>query len=44
MGETGSGKTSLINLIPRFYDTNSGEVLVDGVNVRSVSSHSSAHK
>lgn len=34
MGETGSGKTSLINLIPRFYDTAKGEVLVDGVNVR----------
>ncbi|NLZ47130.1 MAG: ABC transporter ATP-binding protein, partial [Clostridiales bacterium] len=34
MGETGSGKTSLINLIPRFYDTSKGEVLVDGVNVR----------
>jgi len=34
LGETGSGKTSLINLIPRFYDVTGGEVLVDGVNVR----------
>ncbi|MBR6045998.1 MAG: ABC transporter ATP-binding protein [Ruminococcus sp.] len=34
MGPTGSGKTSLINLIPRFSDCSSGEVLVDGVNVR----------
>lgn len=34
MGETGSGKTSLINLISRCYDATSGEVLVDGVNVR----------
>lgn len=34
MGETGSGKTSLIQLIPRFYDPQEGEVLVDGKNVK----------
>ena len=33
MGETGCGKTSLIHLIPRFYEPTAGEVLVDGVNV-----------
>ncbi|MBO7333448.1 MAG: ABC transporter ATP-binding protein, partial [Lachnospiraceae bacterium] len=33
MGETGCGKTSLIHLIPRFYEPTSGEVLVDGINV-----------
>lgn len=35
IGATGSGKTSVINLIPRFYDVSEGEVLVDGVNVKS---------
>ena len=34
IGSTGSGKSSLINLVPRFYDATSGEVLVDGVNVK----------
>lgn len=36
MGETGSGKTTLINMIPRLYDPDEGEVLVDGVNVRFI--------
>jgi ATP-binding cassette subfamily B protein len=36
IGTTGSGKTSLVNLIPRFYDTTEGAVLVDGYDVRDV--------
>jgi len=36
IGGTGSGKTTLIGLIPRFYDVSGGEVLVDGVDVRSM--------
>lgn len=35
MGATGSGKTSLINLIPRLYDVDQGEVLIDGINVKN---------
>jgi ATP-binding cassette subfamily B protein len=37
IGSTGSGKSTLINLIPRFYDVTSGEILVDGVDIRQVS-------
>lgn len=39
IGSTGSGKSSLINLIPRFYDVTSGEVLIDGINVNTLSLH-----
>ena len=36
IGSTGSGKSTLINLVPRFYDATEGEVLVDGVNVKDM--------
>ncbi len=39
IGSTGSGKSTLINLIPRFYDVTSGKVMIDGVDVREVTQH-----
>ena len=39
IGSTGSGKSTLINLIPRFYDVTDGELLVDGVNINDVDLH-----
>ena len=37
IGSTGSGKSTIVNLIPRFYDVTEGELLIDGVNVKEVS-------
>jgi len=44
IGSTGSGKTTLVSLIPRFYDVNSGKVLVDGVDVRELSQEDLRHR
>lgn len=44
IGSTGSGKSSLINLIPRFYDVTDGEVLVDGVDVKEYKQESLRNK
>ncbi len=40
VGPTGAGKTSIANLIPRFYDVTGGRVLIDGIDVREVTQHS----
>ena len=37
IGSTGSGKSTIVNLIPRFYDATGGEILIDGVNIKDVS-------
>ena len=37
VGESGSGNTTFIDLIPRFYDTTSGQVLIDDINVKNIS-------
>ena len=36
IGSTGSGKSTLINLIPRFYDVSAGQILLDGVDIRNL--------
>lgn len=40
VGQSGSGKTTLADLLPRFYDVLSGQVLIDGVDIRTMSKHS----
>ncbi len=44
IGSTGSGKSTLINLVPRFYDATDGEVLVDGINVKDYKKESLNNK
>src|SRR5690606_4472044 len=39
IGSTGSGKSTIINLIPRFYEVTGGSILVDGVDIRDVTQH-----
>jgi len=39
IGSTGSGKTTLINLIPRFYDATAGRILINGTDIKTVSQH-----
>ena len=39
IGSTGAGKSTLINLLPRFYDITDGEILIDGIDIREVTQH-----
>lgn len=40
VGQSGSGKSTIANLIPRFYDVNEGEILIDGINIKNMSKRS----
>jgi ATP-binding cassette subfamily B protein len=44
VGASGAGKTTLVNLLPRFYDPQGGEIAIDGVNIRHVSLNSLRHQ
>ncbi|MFX0005967.1 MAG: ABC transporter ATP-binding protein [Promethearchaeota archaeon] len=44
IGPTGSGKSTIVNLIPRLYEATSGEILIDGIDVREVSQHELRNK
>ncbi|MBE0690171.1 MAG: ABC transporter ATP-binding protein, partial [Anaerolineae bacterium] len=39
IGSTGSGKSTIVNLIPRFFDVTSGEIMIDGLDIRAVTQH-----
>ena len=44
LGATGSGKSSLINLIPRFYDVTEGSITINGVDIRNIDLKGAAHE